>query len=49
VGGATEVMEAFNRGRLQALFRKHGVQFDPRVQADAFSYLPKWLQARPGA
>jgi cysteine synthase A len=49
VGGATEIMEAFNQGRLQALLRKHGVKFDPRFQADAFSFLPTWLQKRPGA
>ncbi len=49
VGGATEVMQAFNQGRLQALFRRHGVKFDPQFRADAFSYLPRWLQKRPGA
>jgi cysteine synthase A len=49
VGGATEVMEAFNQGRLQALFRKHGVSFDESFKADAFSFLPNWLQKRPGA
>jgi cysteine synthase A len=47
VGGATETMDAFNQGRLQALFRKHGVAFDDAFQADAFSFLPKWLQKRP--
>ena len=49
VGGATEVMEAFNQGRLQALFRRHGVAFDESFKADAFSFLPKWLQKRPGS
>jgi cysteine synthase A len=47
VGGGTETMDAFNQGRLQALFRKHGVAFDEAFKADAFSFLPKWLQKRP--
>ncbi len=47
VGGATEVMDAFNDGRLQALFRRHGVAFDEKFSADAYSFLPKWLQKRP--
>ncbi len=47
VGGATEVMQAFNQGRLQALLQKHGVAFDAEFEADAFSFLPKWLQKRP--
>ncbi|MGQ0383935.1 MAG: glutaredoxin domain-containing protein, partial [Gammaproteobacteria bacterium] len=49
VGGATEVMEAFNQGRLQALFRRHGIAFDEGFRVDAFSFLPKWLQKRSGA
>ncbi|MBX3703245.1 MAG: pyridoxal-phosphate dependent enzyme [Steroidobacteraceae bacterium] len=48
VGGATEVMDAFNSGRLQELFRRHGVAFDAGFRADAWSFLPKWLQKRPG-
>jgi len=47
VGGATEVMESFNQGRLQALLRKHGVAFNEKFEADAYSFLPKWLQKRP--
>ena len=46
VGGATEVMQAFNEGRLQALLRRHGVAFNEKFTADAFSFLPKWLQKR---
>jgi cysteine synthase A len=46
VGGATEAMDAFNSGRLQELFRKHGVAFDAAFRADAYSFLPKWLQKR---
>lgn len=41
--------EAFNQGRLQALLRKHGVAFDEGFRADAYSFLPKRLQKRPGA
>ena len=48
VGGATEVMDAFNQNRLQGLFRRHGVAFNEKFEADAFSFLPKWLQKRPG-
>jgi cysteine synthase A len=47
VGGATETMDAFNQGRLQTLFRKHGIAFDEAFSADAYSFLPKWLQKRP--
>jgi len=47
VGGATETMDAFNSGRLQELFRRHGVAFDAGFGADAYSFLPKWLQKRP--
>jgi len=47
VGGATETMDAFNQGRLRVLFRKHGVAFDENFKADAYSFLPKWLQKRP--
>ena len=46
VGGATELMDAFNRGRLQALLRRHGVAFTEGFEADAYSFLPKWLQKR---
>jgi cysteine synthase A len=47
LGGATEVMDAFNSGRLQVLFRKHRVAFDEEFRTDAYSFLPKWLQKRP--
>jgi cysteine synthase A len=47
IGGATETMEAFNSRRLQELFRRHGVAYDPAFRTDAFSFLPKWLQKRP--
>jgi cysteine synthase A len=47
LGGATEVMDAFNSGRLQQLFHRHGVAFDEEFRADAYSFLPKWLQGRP--
>ncbi|HEU0225396.1 MAG TPA: pyridoxal-phosphate dependent enzyme [Steroidobacteraceae bacterium] len=46
VGGATETMDAFNSGRLQELFRRHGVAFDAGFRADAYSFLPQWLQKR---
>lgn len=47
VGGATETMDAFNDGRLQALLSKHGVAFNEKFEAEAYSFLPKWLQKRP--
>lgn len=40
-------MDAFNQGRLRALFRTHGVAFNEKFEADACSFLPKWLQTRP--
>jgi cysteine synthase A len=46
LGGATEVFEAFEAGRLQALLAEHQVPFDAQVRPDTSGLLPNWLQAR---
>ena len=46
VGGATEVFDAFNDGRLQTLLASHHVAFDQTVRFDAYTLLPSWLEPR---
>jgi len=46
VGGCTETFDAFNDGRLQALLRENGVDIKQAGDADAYSFLPKWLHPR---
>ncbi|MBM3526740.1 MAG: cysteine synthase A [Alphaproteobacteria bacterium] len=46
VGGCTETFDAFNAGRLQELLRGAGVACKPANGADAYGFLPKWLQPR---
>jgi cysteine synthase A len=46
IGGCTETFDAFNEGRLQKLLETNGVAFDRSKNADAYSFLPKWLHPR---
>ena len=46
IGGATDAFDAFNCGALQTRLEKHGVPFDRAFNADAYSFLPKWLHPR---
>jgi cysteine synthase A len=46
VGGCTETFDAFNDGRLQQLLQEHGVNIELSDNANAYSFLPKWLQPR---
>jgi cysteine synthase len=46
IGGCTETFDAFNAGRLQKLLETNGVAFDRSKNADAYSFLPKWLHPR---
>jgi cysteine synthase len=46
VGGCTETFDAFNDGRLQQLLVESGVTAKQQGSADAYSFLPKWLQPR---
>jgi cysteine synthase A len=46
IGGATETLEAYNRGALQRLLAARGIDFDDTVSFDANGFLPKWLQPR---
>jgi cysteine synthase A len=46
IGGATDVIDAWSSGGLQAAFEEAGVAFARDAVADARSFLPGWLQAR---
>lgn len=46
IGGATDVLKAWNEGRLQGLLEKNGVGYDREARGDAMGFLPGWLQKR---
>ena len=46
ISGCTETLDAFREGRLQDLFRDHGVGFDENVRIDPYTLLPGWLHPR---
>jgi cysteine synthase A len=46
VGGATDVLKAWDEGRLQGLLEKNQVAYDRQAKRDAMSFLPGWLQKR---
>jgi cysteine synthase A len=46
IGGATDVLKAWDEGRLQALLEKNKVAYDREARRDAMSFLPGWLQKR---
>ncbi|MGH8173691.1 MAG: glutaredoxin domain-containing protein [Rhodanobacteraceae bacterium] len=46
IGGATDVLEAYKQGRLQALLQKYEIGYDRDTQVDPYSYLPTWLHPR---
>jgi cysteine synthase A len=46
IGGCSETFDAFNDGRLQVLLSENGIRFKARVEANAYSFLPKWLHPR---
>ena len=49
IGGATETLDAFNDGSLQALLKKGDIDFDESMRFDAYNFLPKWLHPRQAA
>jgi cysteine synthase A len=46
IGGATDVLDAWNSGKLQKMLEKHAVPFNTSVNDDPYSFLPGWLQKR---
>ena len=46
LGGATETFDAFNDGSLKERMTEAGIGFDPTMDRDAYSFLPKWLHPR---
>jgi cysteine synthase len=46
IGGATDVLAAFNSGALGEALTGTGVSFDPASVTDATSFLPQWVQKR---
>jgi cysteine synthase A len=49
IGGATELFDAMRAGRMQALFRANGVEFDAQQDFDPYELMPNWLQPRKTA
>ncbi len=46
IGGATETFDAFNSGDLQVRLKQAGIEADPAMTKDAYSFLPTWLHPR---
>jgi cysteine synthase A len=46
IGGATDIFDAYNEGRLQALLKEKGVHYDADQSLDPYSFLPGWLHKR---
>ena len=46
IGGATETFDAFNHGSLKKMMRENGIDFNPAMTRDAYSFLPTWLHPR---
>lgn len=46
IGGATEAFDAFNDGTLKARLAALGVEINPKMERDAYSFLPSWLHPR---
>ena len=46
IGGATETLDAFNQGRLQALLKQHGIAIEQKEERDAYTFMPTWLHPR---
>jgi cysteine synthase A len=46
IGGATETFDAFNDGSLKKMMRENGIDFNPAMTRDAYSFLPTWLHPR---
>ena len=49
IGGCTEVFNAMQSGELKERLRERRIPFDPAVEIDPYSLLPKWLQPRKSA
>ena len=49
LGGCTDVVEAYESGRLSAALRAAGVEFDASRKVDAWGLLPKWVHPRKSA
>jgi cysteine synthase A len=46
IGGCIETLDAFNDGRLKVLLSENGIRFKARGEANAYSFLPRWLHPR---
>ncbi len=46
IGGATDTMDAYRDGRLQALLKASGVSFDEALELNPHSLLPGWIHPR---
>ena len=46
IGGATDLLSAWNAGSVQPLLAKHHVKYDRDVKVDALTFMPGWLHKR---
>jgi cysteine synthase len=46
LGGATDVFDAYKKGRFQELLEKNNVVYDRSLKVDPYSFLPTWLHPR---
>jgi cysteine synthase len=46
VGGCTDTLDAWRKGRLQAMLDATGTEFDRSAEVDPYAFLPRWLQPR---
>ena len=46
IGGATELFDACNDGKMARMLEKNGVVWNREVNTPAYSYLPDWLHRR---
>ena len=49
IGGATELFEAFQSGRLIVLLQHHAISYDQSADINAQALLPNWIQPRKTA
>jgi cysteine synthase A len=46
VGGCTDTLDAWRKGRLQAMLEATQTDFDHSAEVDPYAFLPRWLQPR---
>ncbi|MEX0732090.1 MAG: cysteine synthase A [Aquisalimonadaceae bacterium] len=49
IGGCTELFDAWRDGSMRERLETHGIVYDPDVELDPYTLLPKWLHPRKSA